>query len=282
MNTEAIEKLLRKAPHNTAPAGLRNTLKSDIDLPSASARTLEHRESGSWLRRWIPALGFAVWFLGCVIVLGVQASRIAELKERARASEAARRASASLLTGANETPSASTTEIEQLRKDLADLARLRGEVERLRAELAELPKLQTENAQLRLTLKAQVPPGPKPEEDYFAQQQGRAARIVCVNHLKQLCLAARIWANDSKSDALPKNVESLKPYLKSAEKMLFCPSDGTTPYQVLSPGASENHPLVVFVRCTIHNNVGLVDGSVQQLSPSHKLVQRDAEWFIER
>jgi hypothetical protein len=280
MNTNDIEKLLRKAPRPVAPAGLMHELQADLRISPTTHR--EIRESSFGLRRWIPALGFAAWFLGCVIVLGVQTARITELKERARAIEAAAAdVQKEQSTIATQT-SAAIAELEQLRKDLADVTRLRAEVDQLRVDLAQLPALQAENARLRGALSARTSATQRPEDDFFASQKGRAERLVCVNHLKQFCLAARIWANESKTDALPKDVESLKPYLNGMDKMLFCPSDGTTPYQILSPGASESHPQVVFVRCPIHNNVGMVDGSVQQLSPEHKLVQRNGEYEITR
>ncbi|HMJ91147.1 MAG TPA: hypothetical protein VK530_15095 [Candidatus Acidoferrum sp.] len=281
MNTNNIEQILRKAQQPSAPSGLLNNLKTDIQLPHVSER--EVGESSMWLRRWIPALGFAAWFLGCVIVLGVQTSRIANLKERARASQIA----ANKFQATADQSAAVTAELESLRKDLTDLARLHGEVERLRNEVAELPKLQAENAELRRAVKATVAPPGKPEEDFFAQKE-RAVRTRCVNSLKQFCLAARVWANDAKTDAMPNDAEALKPYLAGAggagagEKILFCPAEGKTPYQILSPGASESRPNVVFVRCPIHNLAGLVDGSVHGFDGDVNIVQRNAEWVIER
>jgi hypothetical protein len=39
---------------------------------------------------------------------------------------------------------------------------------------------------------------------------------------------------------------------------------------------------VVYTRCTIHNVVGMVDGSVQQLADSRQIVQRDGKWVLVR
>ena len=98
----------------------------------------------------------------------------------------------------------------------------------------------------------------------------------------QIGLAARIWAADHQ-DVLPSDFATMSNEL-STPKLLICPSDtarkpaanwqefnaGSASYQILSPGAPETDPEVVYVRCPIHNNVGLVDGSVQQInSPVH-------------
>jgi len=289
MNNETIEKILRNPPAVAAPAGLLKDLQAVIHLENggdreahsgvttASRRGGSSGAAGSWLRRWIPALGFAVWFVGCIIVLGVQSSRVAELKKRATVIEATQEIAPRTAAGATD----SAAEIERLKQDVADVQRLRAEIEQLRNELAELPKLRADNARLRAEMKSAGPAIPKPEEDFFATQQDRQSRIVCINHIKQFCLAARMWLNDSKGEVMPTTAESLKPYLRGTEDILVCPKDGT-PYEIVSPGASERHPEVVFIRCRAHNNVGLCDGSAQQLSPSVTFVQRDFGWILER
>jgi hypothetical protein len=284
MNTEHIENILRQAPQPTPPAGLLQELNAAIDLPTRAVRPeRDISAAGGWFRRWIPALGFAAWFLGCVIVFGVQTSRIAALKEQARAQEAAA-AEARAKASSGERNSASAMELERLHNDVADVQRLRAEVSRLREELAELSKLQEENNRLRAELKAQGREAIvlKPEEDFFAVAKERASRIVCINYIKQVGLAARMWANGEKVEVMPRKTASLKPYLGS-DKMLFCPSDGTTAYQLVSPGAPLSLPQTVFVRCPIHMNIGLADGSAHMFdSKIQKLVQRDGWTVMER
>lgn len=279
MNTERIENILRKAPRPAVPAGLLPELNAAVELP---ARTRVERDvvtASGWFRRWFPALGFAAWFLGCLIVLGVQANRIAVLKEQARANQSA--VDETSMAETAQLNSAAALELERLRTDLANVERLRTEVTRLRAELAELSKLQEENNRLRAELKAQGRVTViKPEEDFFAVAQDRMSRVACINHIKQFCLGARIYANESKTDAMPRDTASFIQHLKGVEKVLFCP-DGAA-YEIVSPRASESRPEVVFMRCTVHRNVGMVDGSAQQLSPSNKLVQRDGVTVIER
>jgi hypothetical protein len=153
--------------------------------------------------------------------------------------------------------------------------------------MQELSALRAQNQQLREELKAQTAPAPKPEEDFFAVAQARTERNKCVQNLKQLGLSARIWANDSKSDRMP-DLATLKAYLPNVrgwdgDKVIVCPADGTTNYEIVSPGAPESLPEIIFSRCRIHNNYGLSDGSVQQIDPSLvHMVQKDGWWILKR
>ena len=277
MNEQTIETLLRKAPCAKAPAGLLKTLQGDIELPRVTSHA--SRVKNHAFRRWLPALGFALWFLGCVVVFGIQASRIAELK---RTNDALRTSLSNVQPRNPEADriDALAKELEQLRKDAADVQRLRAEAEQLRTQAAGLATLREQNQQLRAELKSQAVPMPKAEEDFFNAVVTRADRIKCVNNLKQVCLAARIWAN-THGDVLPPDYETMKAELVT-DKRTFCPADQATRYEIISPGASELRPEVVYVRCSIHNNVGLCDGSVQQLTPSMTVVQKDGQWLIGR
>ena len=48
------------------------------------------------------------------------------------------------------------------------------------------------------------------------------------------------------------------------------------------PAEMAEHPALVVVRCPIHQDVGLVDGSAQMLDATAQVVQRDGEWVIMR
>jgi hypothetical protein len=280
MNEQTIEKLLQKAPRVKIPARLLEELQSNIELPRATTANHESRiVNGISFRRWLPACGFALWFLGCIVVFGIQASRIAELN---RVNNSLRTS----LTGIQPSPADAdraetlAKELEQLHKDAADVQRLRGEAEQLRAQVRELATLREQNQQLRAELKSKSAPMPKPEEDFFAPAANPANRTRCVNNLKQVGLAARIWANDH-GDVLPRDFETMKNELVT-DKTTFCPADQSTRYEIISPGASELQPQVVYSRCPIHNIVGLCDGSVQQLSPPLTVVQKHGQWVIGR
>jgi hypothetical protein len=79
-------------------------------------------------------------------------------------------------------------------------------------------------------------------------------------------------------------------------KLLTCPGDtARTPvrdwnafdgssvsYVVMSQKPSEASPQTVYTRCPIHNNVGLTDGSAQQLSTNFTFRDVDGQVTIER
>jgi len=108
--------------------------------------------------------------------------------------------------------------------------------------------------------------------------RGEAGAVYCVNNLKQMCLAARMYSSDHQN-TFPPDVLSMSNYLGSP-KLLVCRADknhtaasawaefdpaNNLTYEYLKPGIEESNalPEVIF-RCPIHNNVGLGDGSVHQ------------------
>jgi hypothetical protein len=290
MNDNTLEKLLRKAPPVRPPAGLLEQLQRDIELPGPTAQT-SHPASRTThaigFRRWIPALGFALWFLGCIVVLGIQASQMAELREQHRAWEAAHAAAAQRALVAEAARAKAAAELSQLKKDLADVQRLRAELQELRAESAELVETRAQNEQLRAELKAQTALPPKPEEDFFAVVQERAARTRCVNSLKRLGLAALIWASKSISDVMPDQA-TLKAGLPAIgddkhrfdDKIFVCPGDRATNYEILGHGAPIRLPELIYARCPVHNIFGLCDGSVQQINSSRTHMVKKDDWWI--
>ena len=285
MNPDLIDQLLRKAPPVRTPAGLLEQLEAAIQLPRATATVTNHPLRGthsSWFRRWLPALGFTLWFLGCLVVFGFQASRMAGLLEQQRALESAQAAAAQQALSAEAARLAAVTELEQLKKQWAEVQKLRPEIEQLRAAMQELAALRAQNQQLREELKAQVVPAPKPEEDFFAVAQARAERIECVQNLKQLGLAARIWSNDH-GDKFPASFLAMSNELV-APKVLVCPGDAmkteasdwsqfnasaNVSYEFLKPGAKQADVTAeIIFRCPVHGHTGLGDGSVRQGMPA--------------
>ena len=118
----------------------------------------------------------------------------------------------------------------------------------------------------------------------LAKAKSRAQTINCVSNMKQIGLAARMWANDH-NGTFPPDIQSMSNELPSPV-LLVCPSDNSKTkvlswdqfsasqnlsYEFLSPNAKEADVgnQVVF-RCPIHGNVGLGDGSVQQKGPSQR------------
>jgi uncharacterized protein DUF4190/uncharacterized protein DUF4339 len=114
----------------------------------------------------------------------------------------------------------------------------------------------------------------------LAKAKARAQRITCISNLKIIGLSARGWADDHNGkfppDLLMMSNETLIP------KVLVCPADpnrsrnsyrdwsavatGGTSYEYFGSKASPSRPQDVLLRCKIHNNVGLSDGSAQQFS----------------
>jgi hypothetical protein len=107
--------------------------------------------------------------------------------------------------------------------------------------------------------------------------RAKAEAINCINNLKQVGTAARLWA-EAHGGVFPPDLASIGPALGSA-RLTHCPLHSSLSYEVLSPGATESEPAVVFARCPIHNNVVLADGSAQQLG-GRQLVCRKGKWTI--
>jgi len=105
----------------------------------------------------------------------------------------------------------------------------------------------------------------------------RAQEISCTSNLKQVGLAARLFANDHQ-DFLPKDLDSMTKELVN-EKITRCPKDRTVRYKILSPGISEADPSVVYAQCPLHKSVVLADGSAHSLK-NNRLVREDGKLKI--
>ena len=292
-DTERIENVLRRAPKVKAPAGLGARLKTDILLPHASA-TASTPDFWAGFRRWFPGFATAALFLTCLVALGVQQRVLSGLRQEQKqldAVAAERRQIAEASRAEQEQGLAQAAQLAQLRKDNAELQQLRAEVAQLREQLQQLPALRAEHQRLAAQAKESQSAGAA--NDPFAVAQDKAQRIQCVSNLKQFCLGARIWANKN-NETLPPDVMTMCKELHSP-KVVVCPADTNRPaatswptfagssYTILSPGATPNRPEVVYVQCPIHNNVGMVDGSVQQLSPAHEVVKDETgNWIVRR
>jgi hypothetical protein len=114
----------------------------------------------------------------------------------------------------------------------------------------------------------------------LSKAKGKAQSISCVNNLKQIGLAARIFAVDHE-DNFPPSFLAMTNELVSP-RVLICPQDpgaasaaGATwsnwdvsrsSYVYVAPGLKEGKvdPQTVVFRCRVHGHEGLADGSVRQ------------------
>lgn len=295
MNDITIEKLLFQAPKPVVPADLLQQIQAEIALPSTKSAS-KAREWQNPLRRWFPMLAFGVLMLSCAIMIAVQASWGTNLKVQ---NDVLRAATADLPKlreqhTALEQSQANQDELVQLRKDNDELHSLQKEVAQLRNLSAQIQQLQSENKRLAAA------PAPNSNASssasFFDQAQAQAERIQCVNNLKQVGLAMRIWAGDN-NDKYPTSLVVMSNEL-STPKILICPSDtARQPYGSLGFGQfqdnmtsytftvqpdDETHPDCITARCPIHHNYLLADGSVQQVNPEKITeVKKDGRWYLE-
>jgi hypothetical protein len=293
MDTEnKIENLLRKAPAPAAPPGLEESLIRQISLPRAATRA-----GWSWMnlfqqRSWVPAACSILVLVGVLAVLAMQQATLSDLREKNAelVTEVTGRNNPGAGATDQQRTEALTRELEELRKQSVELNALRAEMSQLEQATASAQALVAENQKLQAEITKSIAsaPGSSAEETAeLALARDRANRIKCVNNLKNIGLAARIWGTDN-SDVLPVDFITMKNEL-STPKILICPSDPnrqTAPnwetftaannsYEMLSPGIAESKPQAVYARCPIHNNVALADGSVHQLSGNRQVVMEN-------
>jgi len=295
MKTSEIENILRQAPQPKPPGNLQQRLKAQAlnARSEAAPMFIERKPVGGWLRRWWPALAPTAISLACAATLTSQQNQLhrlrADLENRAVPTPGAPRISASNTSGqTSSAPAAAEEELQRLRTMVASLT----------AEISKLEHMRTENGRLRAELASRAAGAFTPEElTAMEDARDRAMSIQCVNNLKQLGLAVRIWSIDHQQLS-PPNVLSLTNELGGSFKTLVCPADAARQpatdagsltlancsYEYLAPMAPETEPQRIVFRCPIHGNIGLIDGSVQmRVAKEHPnwIVQRDGKLFME-
>lgn len=298
MNDATIENILFRAPSPVAPPDLLRRLQAEITLQQPKSAPQKIRERQNPLRRWFPALAFGVLMLSCVIMIAVQGNWSANLK---RQNKTLRASTANLPQlreqhTAWEQARAQQDELDQLRKDNQEVQQLKTAAADLQKMSGETRRLQNENQQLTARLNAPVSAAGA-GQDFFDQAQQQAERIQCVNNLKQIGLAARVWAGDN-YEKLPTSLVVMSNEL-STVKILICPGDKSradyksltfgefqdnmSSYQYLAQPDDENHPDCIIAICPIHHNYLFADGSVQQIDPAKiREIKKDGRLYLER
>jgi len=182
-------------------------------------------------------------------------------------------------TSAPDSPNKDTLELARLRNEVARLRNEAGEAAAWRTQAAEAAQLRAQLAKatrdLALTEDA-LADATKLSPEELQQMKEEAHAVACVNNLKQIGLAARIWAADH-NDVLPPDILSMKDGM-ATPKILFCPADATaTPvtewsqldltsisYRFLNPNGKAGDETTSLATCRIHGYVCLSDGSVRR------------------
>ena len=271
-----------------------HTTRPDERLPADDPEPA----GASFLRRKAPVLSFCAILLACLIALTMQMLQMFDLR---RQNAALRLATANLeqLRQDNaelERLRAAARQAEGAQKEQEELEKLRAEVGQLRAVAQELPALRAESQRLAAErAEAAARAGVATEVDPFAEAKQRAQRINCISNIKQIGLAARMWANDHQN-IMPADFLTMTNEL-TGPKILTCAADtartkandwrefdgSSVSYELLSPGVEEGRDFsVVYVRCPICNNVGFTDGSAQQLGPSQRVEKVDGKFKVIR
>jgi hypothetical protein len=293
LNHDDLEKHLRQTPRPQPPRGLKERLIMNARSNATDRVPQSSIPPASWLRRWWTVLAPAGVSLACLAVLGVQQMQIRELQ---RSIKQLSNAVAAPKVEPRSTPQPQTRPAST---DAEEVQRLKETARQLSGEVSNLEKLQGENQKLRTQLTAPLPGLFTPEEtEALAKAKERAESIACVNNLKLISVAARVWASHHKG-AYPPDVLSMSNELSTA-RILVCPGDygrsAATNFSTFTmancsyefflnpPGSDADDPARVLTRCPIHGTVGLYDGSVQMRTAKEHpdwLVQRDGKLYFE-
>jgi hypothetical protein len=293
-----IEASLRHAPRPSTPAGLKDKLIGQIQLPqtaTASSQAAQQYQQQSWWQRWWPALAPAGASLAFAAVIVVQQQEITALEQTVR------ELNATLNTATNQPP----RQIEMTpiptaanaTSEAEELTRLTQRVATLNTEIGQLEAQSTANDGLRRQL-ATAGGLSQSELAALTEAKTRAQSAACVNNLKQVALASRIYAMDNANVNAPDFLTMSNEL--STPKILFCPGNTNHPdvktwadfattvssYKFLAAGVtnSDYDPQRILTYCPTHNIFGLCDGSVQNLSKRRYedcVTERDGKLYLE-
>jgi hypothetical protein len=205
--------------------------------------------------------------------LQASASEVDELRRQNQELQSSRASAQAVASGSD------VQELARLRNEVGQLRKQAAETESLRAQAAEAAQLRAElaatkrglaDAEGELAEAVKIPP----EQLQALKQEAQSA--ACINNMKQIGIAARLWAQDNEG-VFPPNLAVMKLELVTP-KILFCPAapggvqatdwaqlnPSTISYQYLNPNGTPNEPQKVLTTCPIHGHIGRSDGSVEK------------------
>jgi hypothetical protein len=182
-------------------------------------------------------------------------------------------------TSAADSASANARELARLRNEVGQLRKQAGEAAALRAQAADAAQLRAQLAAATQNLawaESALADAVKLSPEELQQMKEEAQSVGCVNNLKQIGLAARLWATDY-NNIFPPDFISMSNEL-ATPKILFCPADagGTRAsewpqlnpswisYRLLYPNGNTSDPAKPLATFPIHGHTVLSDGSVHR------------------
>ena len=182
-------------------------------------------------------------------------------------------------TSAPDSANADPRELARLRNEVGQLRKQAREAERLRTQAAEVAQLHARLATATQNLaraESELADAVKLSPEELQQAKEEAQSVGCVNNLKQIGLAARLWAKDH-DNVFPPDFISMKDQL-ATPKILFCPGDTAATrvsewsqldpslisYRFMNPNGNLSDPTRLLTTCPIHGHTVLSDASVHR------------------
>lgn len=238
------------------------------------------------LRRWWPTLLVGGGVLACASTLLWQQGLLRELQAH-RISSAAVPASPAVQAGAAPRAMVSADAEDLNARQRAEIGHLRSEWGALQDAADRTRELEAEHRELQARLASSL--GVEAEDlQRLDEVRARADSIRCINNLKQIGLALRVWATDN-GNVFPGALTALTNELVTPKILVCSPNAADASladwasfntaqisYEFLHAGGDPSEPTRVLGRCRIHGHILLSDGSAHMMPPAVETQPRRA------